>query len=131
WTERTIDLSAYANQKIYIALWQFYSPSTIYGFGIDDFMVEEIPSCLMPSDLLLTDQQLTSVELSWTENNIATQWQIEYDTNGFTFGTGNRILVNSNPFRITGLTNGPDFEVYVRSVCGRNDTSLWFGPFAF
>lgn len=43
WTEHTIDLSAYTGLTVYLAFHQYASASTYYGFGIDDFRVEEIP----------------------------------------------------------------------------------------
>jgi hypothetical protein len=44
WTEHTIDLDAYAGQTVYLAFYQYASGSTVYGFGIDDFLLEEIPA---------------------------------------------------------------------------------------
>jgi hypothetical protein len=45
WTEHILDLSAYSGD-VYIALHQTYSAATFYGFGVDDFSVETIPSAL-------------------------------------------------------------------------------------
>ena len=44
WTEHTLALDAYNGQTIYLAFHQYASPSTYYGFGIDDVLLEEIPS---------------------------------------------------------------------------------------
>jgi hypothetical protein len=43
WLERTINLDAYTGSTIYLAFHQTASGSTNYGFGIDDFLLEEIP----------------------------------------------------------------------------------------
>lgn len=99
--------------------------------AVDDIRIMETPSCLQPSDLTASNMTLNSADIGWTENNVATKWEIEYDTAGFTLGTGMRSVVTSNPANLSGLINGPDFEFYVRSICGRNDTSLWSGPFSF
>jgi hypothetical protein len=37
-------LSDYTGQTFYLAFHQHASPSTIYGFGIDDFSLEFIPA---------------------------------------------------------------------------------------
>ena len=44
WTEHTLNLNAYTGQTVYIAFYQYASGSTYYGFGIDDVLLEEIPS---------------------------------------------------------------------------------------
>jgi hypothetical protein len=43
WTAHELDLIAYEGQKIYVAFYQFASPSPLWGFGIDDVTIEEIP----------------------------------------------------------------------------------------
>ncbi|MDD3103518.1 MAG: choice-of-anchor J domain-containing protein [Candidatus Cloacimonetes bacterium] len=43
WTEHTLNLDAYNGQTVYIAFYQYASAATYYGFGIDDFLLEEIP----------------------------------------------------------------------------------------
>jgi hypothetical protein len=44
WTEHTINLDAYTGEIVYIAFYQYASAATNYGFGIDDFLLEEIPA---------------------------------------------------------------------------------------
>jgi hypothetical protein len=44
WTEHRLNLSDYTGQTFYLAFHQHASPSTIYGFGIDDFSLEFIPA---------------------------------------------------------------------------------------
>ena len=44
WTEHMLSLGAYAGQTIYVAFHQYASASTIYGFGIDDFLLEYVPT---------------------------------------------------------------------------------------
>ncbi len=44
WTEHTLDLSAFTGQTVYVAFYQYYSQSTFYGFGIDDFSISEKPT---------------------------------------------------------------------------------------
>src|SRR5690606_20346477 len=61
----------------------------------------------------------------------ATQWEIEYDTAGFTLGTGTRVVVNTNPYILSVLNSNTEYDFYVRAICGANDTSMWSAPSSF
>ncbi|UTW65863.1 fibronectin type III domain-containing protein [bacterium SCSIO 12643] len=98
---------------------------------LDDVSVMEMPSCFEPSALTLDNMTYSSATMSWTENGSATLWQFEYDTAGFTQGTGNMDTTSMNPGTITGLTQLTDYNVYVRAICGAGDTSIWAGPISF
>jgi len=97
------------------------------GGPIDAGEMPVIP-CLAPSSLMSSSITTNSADLSWTENNSATQWQIEYGTTGFTQGGGTPIITSSNPNTISGLTDNTTYDYYVRSICGVGDTSDWTGP---
>ena len=127
WTERIIDLSAYSGMNIYIDLWQNYSGSTYYGFGLDDFTIEEIPACVAPTALTLDSLSSTTASISWTDNAGASNWDIEYDTTGFTQGTGNSTTASSSAHTISGLTANSSYDIYVRADCGSSQSS-WVGP---
>lgn len=43
WTQHTLNLDAFTGNTIYVAFHQTASASTYYDFGIDDFLLEEIP----------------------------------------------------------------------------------------
>ena len=90
------------------------------------------PNCPQPSNLAVINVTGTTVDLSWTENGTATVWDIEWDTAGFTpTGIPTITGTTTNPHQITGLTPLSNYEFYVRSICGVNDTSLWSGPYMF
>lgn len=42
WTERTLNLDAYNGQTIYVAFHQYAPSTSLYCFGIDDFLLEEM-----------------------------------------------------------------------------------------
>nr|WP_299206657.1 fibronectin type III domain-containing protein [uncultured Brumimicrobium sp.] len=98
--------------------------------SVDDIAVYETPSCLAPTDLAIQNLSSTSVDLTWTENNSATTWNVEYGPAGFTPGTGTVETATTNPHTIT-ITPNTDYEFYVQSDCGGGDLSTWAGPFAF
>lgn len=110
------------------------SGSTSFGYSLEsteNFTIPgSCPSCLAPTTLTATNMTTTSAQLGWTENGTATAWVIEYDTAGFTPGTGTLMGASSNPYTINGLSANTAYEFYVQANCG-NDSSTWAGPFAF
>jgi len=105
------------------------SPSTSVDIGADEFTPTV---CALPSGLATTNITTTSAIVTWIESGTATQWEVEYDTANFTIGTGTAMIVNVDTFTtVSGLTAISNYEFYVRSVCGVNDTSTWVGPMSF
>ena len=99
--------------------------------GTADVCIEEGPACPFPIDLDAINITEDSADLSWTENGIATTWNIEWGPTGFTQGTGTTINgVTNNPFNLTGLTQNTTYDFYVQADCG-GGTSNFTGPFSF
>lgn len=94
-------------------------------YAIDNVAVIEEPSCLPPSDLTVVDSTSNSIELSWTNGDTETNWNIEYGPAGYTPGTGTLIVANSNPFNVTGLNGNTEYDFYVQADCGGGDVSIW------
>lgn len=92
---------------------------------IDSLTAMQRPACAGPSHLAVGNVTAHTAHVSWTERGAATSWIIEYDTIGFTLGTGHSITVNTNPYVLTGLDSNLTYEVYVRSICPDGDTSGW------
>jgi len=101
---------------------------TIY---IDDILIDHPPSCPKPTDLTVSNQTTSSAMLHWTENGVAAQWNVEYGFQGFTPTGLPTVVVTDNPYELTGLDSGTDYEFYVQADCGGGDLSEWAGPFAF
>ena len=95
---------------------------------LDNFTVDEAPSCPQPSSLMMTNIMSSSVDFGWTENGSATTWEIEYGVAGFTQGSGIMVSTTSNPHSLSGLTPNTSYDFYVRSICGAGDSSMWSGP---
>lgn len=97
---------------------------------IDDVIVEESPSCPSPSNLSTDSIAVDAAVLSWTENGNALSWDIEFGLSGFVpTGLPSQTGV-TNPYLYGGLTVNTDYDYYVRSVCGI-ENSTWVGPFSF
>jgi hypothetical protein len=92
--------------------------------ALDEVIIESTPTCFKPTSLF-TNSVATGIELNWTENNAATQWEVEYGTLGFSLSTGIRNTVSTNPSILTMLTVGTSYDWYIRSICAVGDTSYW------
>ncbi len=110
--------------------------TTFDGFSRDsrpDIGAYEFFPCPVPNDLRLVKGGSTSVEVGWQTGG-SNVWDIEYMPAGGALGTGTRVLnINTNPYKITGLTPLSSYQFFVRDNCAssNNGTSFWVGPFAF
>jgi len=111
---------------IWFAVWEYGNNV----FGTFEICAWGPPACPDPTALTVTNVTTTSADLGWTDPT-GSLWHIEWDTAGFTQGTGNFINnTTTNPQNVTGLTANTNYEFYVISDCGV-DSSAWAGPFAF
>ncbi|PCJ00860.1 MAG: hypothetical protein COB15_01950 [Flavobacteriales bacterium] len=127
WTEEVVDLSSFVGQTIYFAF-HYYGNYQYYVY-LDDVTLSAPPTCIPPTALITANLLATSVDLSWS--SAATSWEIEYDTTGFTQGTGTAVVTATNPHSLTGLNATTSYDFYVRDICGAGDTSTWVGPINF
>ncbi|TXB64677.1 T9SS type A sorting domain-containing protein [Vicingus serpentipes] len=131
----TIDLSAYTGINNQFAIWATegsIDDTEDFDFHINDFEIRIPPTCPAPSSLIAINIDGISADLGWTENGTASTWDIEWDTTGFSPGTGNMITgTSSNPYNLTGLIPETSYEFYVQADCGGSGTSTWVGPFSF
>jgi hypothetical protein len=104
-----------------------------YGFCFDSpTIVSSMPPLCPSPTVLAAVPTSTSATLSWTENGIATLYNIEYGLNGFSQGAGTLLSGVSNSYNLTPLTPGTAFSYYVQAACGGSaGNSTWAGPFNF
>ncbi|MDA9875133.1 DUF5011 domain-containing protein [Flavobacteriaceae bacterium] len=82
------------------------------------------PSCLDPTDLVVSDVTTTTASVTWTANNGETAWEYQVVESGATPAeTGT--ATSDNPLALTGLTANTAYDVYVRANCGDGVTSAW------
>ena len=91
--------------------------------AIDNVSIEVV-TCVTPTALTYNPASITatSVELSWTENGEATDWQIELTDED---DNTNIIDTNSNPFTLSGLNPETEYTVRVRAYCDADHQSRW------
>ncbi len=86
--------------------------------------------CPVPSSLLASNITQTTAALSWVTGG-ASNWNMEYGIQGFTPGSGTFVYNVPNPYTLSGLTPGTDYDFYVRDSCGIGHVSSWTGPHTF
>ncbi|WP_420572218.1 choice-of-anchor Q domain-containing protein [Kordia sp.] len=69
----------------------------------------------VPTNIVVSNETFTSVDVSWTPGGAETVWDIMYTP----VGTTDDVLVSnvSNPFTITGLNPNTSYEIAVRASC--------------
>lgn len=126
--EQVINLSAYTGD-VYIAIHVPAGGLDGYYIYFDNFTVEELPSCLEPSDLTVTSFTENSADLSWTAGDSETLWNIEVvdiTAGGTATGTATETGV-TNPYTVSGLVADNFYEFYLQADCG-GSVSAWVGP---
>lgn len=78
------------------------------------------PTCLKPTNLAEGVIGAHSVELSWTENGSATEWQICLNDD-----EEHLIDANANLFLLEGLDANTAYSIKVRANCAVDDQSAW------
>ena len=88
-------------------------------------------TCGIPSGLTMDSSGYngTTAYLSWTEPQNATGWIIEYKTTDAS--TWNQVSVTTNPYTITNLIPGTNYQARIRSICSTTDTSSLSDIIAF
>ena len=84
--------------------------------------VLEAPNCLAPSDLAATNITAHTAELSWTANSSESEWTIYYKKASDTDYTEVK-NVTDNPYTLSGLNAGTDYDYYVVANCSGTETS--------
>ncbi|GEM_PF-805859 len=100
-------------------------------FGPITVITLSIPPCNTPTNLAANNLGFSNATLSWTTGGSG-NWNIEFDTAGFTQGNGTVVSnLTSNPYVLSGLQPGTTYEFYVQDTCNNINASAWAGPFSF
>jgi hypothetical protein len=87
------------------------------------------PKCPVLSGLANYGVTSSSIGVTWAEAAQDSLWIIEYDTVGFTAGTGSVLGSSNDSATITGLSSNTFYHIYVRSICkSTGDTNTQVGP---
>ena len=133
---KIINFPAGITGDVNIAFHVPYFPSTGPYRGqtlaIDNVIIEDIPECPEPTNIVLNNITDTAVQVSWDANGSETAWEISVQPFGTPAPVGDTdpsYLFNAtaNPFTVTGLDPSTMYEIYVRAVCDGN-SGEWTGP---
>ncbi|RRO11748.1 fibronectin type III domain-containing protein, partial [Mesohalobacter salilacus] len=131
WIQQFVDLSAYVGQTVTIRLRAERGDGFESDISIDDFRVDEAPTCFDPLNLEVLSVTDTTANLNWQAGSSETNFDVEVVTSG-TAPTGTPTFEDvSVPFTATGLTSETTYDFYVRADCGPGDVSNWVGPTSF
>jgi hypothetical protein len=113
----------------YFLIVSSYPPPETIQFTLN-LWLEPLSGCPPPILPFATDITATSAALGWTETGTADQWDILYGETGFDPAVEGTLIegVTLNPYELTGLGSGTDYDFYVRSVCDEDQVSDWAGP---
>jgi large repetitive protein len=100
---------------------------------VDNVIVEDIPTCPDPTNLVVLGTTTSTAQLQWTPGFTETAWQVVVQPQGTGLPTGTSTILDAttNPYTATGLSPYTQYEYYVRANCGIGDLSNWVGPIAF
>ncbi|MDR0971165.1 MAG: fibronectin type III domain-containing protein [Bacteroidales bacterium] len=111
----------------YIAFKQ--NNNTSWYWWIDDIVVDYLPSCIKPTNIVANNITTNSAEISFTSN--ALSWNLEYilatDTSWI---NAMQESVTTNSYTITGLTDNTSYKVRMQTDCG-DQLSEWTSPITF
>jgi len=135
YAENTVNLSAFSG-TVYLAF--RVPPGGLDGWRlyIDDVLIENIPSCQVPTALTPVSSTTTDVSFGWTASatNPAFGYEYYHDISNTaptaaSTPTGS-VGVGVTAATISGLSAQTTYYVWVRGVCAPSDQSSWAGPIA-
>ena len=128
WEEYTTLFDQFEGYGQFIAVKAVRPSSSWYAY-VDDFVLEPIPNCPAPQDLVATSvTNPDSISFAWTEMGEATEWMIVAVAQGGNPDTCTTGMIVYDDSTSMQLLSGVAYDVYVRSICGANDSSSWEGP---
>lgn len=130
WTTFEYRLTKYAGQSIYIGFCGVTTANPVRTslIGIDDIFVDASSECAAPEEVTVTEIAATQVTLDIVSS--ASKWEILYGAPGFDIAKPQIVPADSKTAVIDNLSDGTDYEFYVRSVCDDNRSRL-VGPYFF
>lgn len=141
WKEKVINLPEGVTGNINIAWhipkkeahWQGFRGQLL---AIDKVIIEDIPACPAPSNLIVVNVADTTAELKWDANGTEGEWDVYVQPAELDAPVGDgdaqyRHLASTNPYTVEGLTPAIKYEYYVRAACDSTNKSEWIGPFEF
>ncbi|WP_218157950.1 fibronectin type III domain-containing protein [Pustulibacterium marinum] len=133
WEFVSIDLSSYNITGPVQA--RFITTESSYGnqddVALDDIMFDEFDICLPITTASVSNIANDNVDVTWTNNNEGTSWNIQYGETDFTIGTGTTVSASSTTYNLSDLNGSTTYDVYIQNICDTETVSAWYGPITF
>ena len=104
------------------------SVATQPSVAVDNILVNGY-NCARPTNLATTNVTLTTIDITFHSENVS-EWQaviVPYGTS-LSDNLDNIVDLTDTTYQFTNLTPNTPYDIYVRSICGVGDTSLWTDP---
>jgi hypothetical protein len=129
YTEKTVDLSAFATQFVYVSFVKIFTQPD-GNLGGDRWLIDNVSidsPCLTPTGLTVSAITANSASLNWTNPNGTgtASWEIEVV---LASGTPTGVATNTTttlPYVVTGLLPNTAYKYYVRAICTTGFSSPW------
>ena len=105
-------------------IYQSPSGSSMTAGAVQDTVYcNTLSTCTMPTNLAVTTGTTTAA-LGWDGASSYSYHLVEYDTAGFTPGTGDTMWVYADTAYITGLMAATEYDFHVTTICSSTDSSI-------
>ena len=130
--EQHIDITAFSNATMQIRFVYNDNDEWAWYWLVDNVAVYN-STCNNPSDLMVLAITDTTADLTWTAGGSETTWEVINQEQGGAIpgDTSTGAIVSTNNYQATGLTQGQNYEFYVRANCDADGLSIWSGPFQY
>ncbi|MEG1591557.1 fibronectin type III domain-containing protein [Chryseobacterium sp.] len=104
--------------------------TTTVTLYFDNVYWEPKATCLVPTNLALSNVTSATVDMTWTVPTVAPAmgYDIYYSTNNTpptATTTPNLIGITANPYTLQGLNSATTYYIWIRSRCSATDQSMW------
>lgn len=95
-------------------------------YFIDNIVIENVPSCINPTNVRRVRTSDASVTIAWSSNNGETSWEVAYKADVAT--EWNTTFANDTIHTIAGEEPSTKYNFKVRAICNPGDTSIYTEP---
>ena len=130
--EYTVNFASYTGPDTHIGI-RISPPDQFRSIGLDNITWETAPACANVTAITVSETTVDTANVNWTAGANETGWQYVYAPSNITDPatlTPSTTLTEEE-VELIGLTNGTEYNVWIRSVCSTTAFGSWVGPIAF
>lgn len=90
-----------------------------------------IARCTEPESIEISEISFDNALISWESANETASYTVEYGLSGFLPGMGTQVQSETNSITLTELAANTTYNVYIKSVCGNSNESMFTEAVAF